>query len=176
MHNITLRLGTRQDVPEIMDIMTAAHRAMADPSAYITDEEEYVSAHVDGAGFILLGEVDGTAAGFFLVCLPGLGENNLGHYLDFSREQLLRTAIMDSAAVRPEYQGLGLMGKMFREAVRRTAGRYDYLLGTVAPDNIPSLRNFEKCGFQRLKLVVKPGGQKRLLMGRFRETPEATRW
>lgn len=71
MHNITLRLGTRQDVPEIMDIMTAAHRAMADPSAYITDEEEYVSAHVDGAGFILLGEVDGTAAGFFWYAFRG---------------------------------------------------------------------------------------------------------
>lgn len=148
--------------------MTEAHEAMADKSAYITDDEDYISAHVSGEGFILLREVDGKAAGFFLVCIPGLKENNLGYYLDFSRQQLLETAIMDSAAVRPAYQGKGLMGQMFREAVRRTKS-FPYLLGTVAPDNYPSLRNFERCGFRRLKLVVKPQGQKRLLMGRLPE-------
>lgn len=169
MESITLRQASREDVPVIMEIMTAAHRAMADPDAYITDSQDYVARHVSREGFILLSQVDQRIGGFFLVSIPGDGKDNLGHYLDFTRRQLMETAIMDSAAVRPAYQGMGLMGRMFREAVRRTEPRYTYLLGTVAPDNVPSLRNFEKCGFQEIRRVVKPQGQTRLLMGRFRE-------
>ncbi len=169
MEQVTLRLACREDVPKIMEIMDRAHRTMADPDAYITDSQDYVEQHISRQGFILLSQVDKTVIGFFLVCVPGLGENNLGRYLNFTRRQLLETALMDSAAVQPEYQGMGLMGRMFREAVRRTENSYPYLLGTVAPDNTPSLRSFERCGFCRMKQVVKPQGQKRLLMGRCRE-------
>lgn len=169
MEQVTLRLASWEDVPEIMEIMDRAHGAMTDPEAYITDSQDYVERHVSRQGFILLSQVEGAVAGFFLVCVPGLGENNLGRYLDFTRQQLLETVLMDSAAVRPEYQGMGLMGRMFREAVRRTENSYPYLLGTVAPDNTPSRRCFESCGFRQMKQVVKPQGQKRLLMGRFRE-------
>ena len=166
MPEIMFRLATPTDVPAIMDIMTKAHRAMPDPSAYITDDEPYIAAHIQGESFVLLAEADGVTAGFFLVCVPGLAENNLGHYLNFSENQLRQVAMMDSAAVLPEFQGLGIMGHMFTLAVARTAPNYPYLLGTVSPDNFPSRRNFEKCGFSILKIVEKPGGLKRLLMGR----------
>ena len=168
MSEITLRTAQMADVPEIMRIMTEAHRAMADPSAYITDDEGYVAGHITENGFTLLAEVDGAAAGFFLVCVPGLEEGNLGYYLGFSERQLRGVAMMDSAAVLPEYQGMGIMGRMFREAVRRTEGQQPYLLGTVAPENYASRRNFEKCGFSAFKIIQKPGGLTRLLMGRFR--------
>ena len=69
-----IRLAEDRDVPEIMAVMTEAHEAMADPSAYLTDPEDYVRDHVSRRGFILLGEQDGFIAGFFMVSLPGLGE------------------------------------------------------------------------------------------------------
>lgn len=166
MPEITIRPAVPADVPTIMHIMETAHRAMADPSAYITDDSVYVSAHIRADGFTLLAEVDGNPAGFFLVCVPGLTENNLGHYLGFSEAQLLGVAMMDSAAVLPEFQGLGIMGAMFRRAVELTESSYPYLLGTVAPDNVPSRRNFEKCGFSVLQTIKKPGGLTRLLMGK----------
>ena len=169
MSEITIRMAAPADVPAIMDIMTAAHRAMADPGAYITDDAEYVAAHIRENGFTLVAEADGAPAGFFLVCVPELAENNLGRYLGFSEGQLMEVAMMDSAAVRPEFQGLGIMGRMFHRAVELTAETYPYLLGTVAPENTPSRRNFEKCGFSVLKTVEKPGGLRRLLMGRCRE-------
>lgn len=166
MPDIMLRPAIMADVPAIMHIMEAAHRAMTDPSAYITDDAPYVAAHIRDKGFTLLAEADGIPAGFFLVCVPGLAENNLGYYLDFSERQLLQVAMMDSAAVLPEFQGMGIMGRMFEQAAERAWADYPYLLGTVSPDNIPSRRNFEKCGFSILKTIEKPGGLKRLLMGR----------
>lgn len=166
MPEITIRMALPNDVSAIMHIMETAHRAMADPSAYITDDAAYVSAHIRQNGFTLMAEVDGTPAGFFLVCVPGDMENNLGHYLDFSEQQLMEVAMMDSAAVLPEFQGLGLMGKMFHRAVELTEQDYAFLLGTVAPENAPSRRNFEKCGFAVLQTIKKPGGLTRLLMGK----------
>jgi ribosomal protein S18 acetylase RimI-like enzyme len=164
MEHILLRLATQADVSAIMDIMTAAHNAMADPTAYITDDAAYVSAHIRGKGFTLLAEVDGTPAAFFLVCVPGEGSNELGHYLGFTPEQIQATAILDSVAVHPNYQGMGLMGMLLKEALLRTA-HCDYHLATVAPDNWPSRGNFQRQGFEVLQEIVKPQGQKRLLMG-----------
>ena len=144
---------------------------MADQNAYITDDIPYIRDHIQDNGFTLVAEDGEVMVGFFLVCVPGLTENNLAYELDFSEEQLLQVALMDSAAVLPAYQGRGIMSQMFKMAVERTETQYPYLLGTVAPDNYPSRRNFEKNGFQCLKIIEKYGGRVRCLMGRFRETP-----
>lgn len=166
MSEITLRMAGLSDVPAIMDIMDRAHSAMADPTAYITDPPEYVSHYVQRDGFVLLAVEQDTPVGFFMAAAPGLRENNLGRYLGFSPEELQKTIMMDSAAVLPEYQGRGIMGMMFRRAVELAAERYPYLVGTVAPDNYASLKNFERNGFTRRRTITKPGGQVRLLMGR----------
>ena len=168
---MNLRQAGPADVPAILHIMTAAYEALADKSLYITDDEDYIAANIAAPSFILLAEEDDCPVGFFLICVPGLTDNNLGHYLGFSEEQLLQVAMMDSAAVLPEYQGRGVMGAMFRAAADRAGEAYPYLLGTVSPDNGASLHNFEKCGFTMKKRVVKPNGYERLLMGKFRETP-----
>ena len=166
MSRITLRLAKAEDVSAIMEIMHRAHEAMADPSAYITDSAEYVSHYTQQDGFVLLA-VDGEKpVGFFMAAAPGLRENNLGHYLGFTPQELKGTLMMDSAAVLPDYQGLGIMGMMFARAVEMGAEKYTYLLGTVAPENAPSFRTFEKNGFTLCKNITKPGGQVRCLMGK----------
>lgn len=166
---IVIRNAELSDCETIMAIMASAHEAMLDKDAYITDDLPYIQEHIREKGFGLMAEVDGIPAGFFVTAYPGLDENNLGRELEFSQQQLLKTALMDTAAVLPRYQGMGLMGRMFREAVRLAQQEYPYLLGTVHPENIPSRRNFEKNGFIVQKELVKPSGSPRLLMGRFSE-------
>lgn len=170
MKEIKIRPAVPEDAETIIEIMTIAHEAMADPAAYITDDLPYIKRHLVEEGFGLMAEVDGVPAGFFVVSIPGMTEDNLGHLLDFTEQQLMQTALMDTAAVLPVYQGMGLMGKMFSQAVAKAEGQWPYLLGTVHPDNTPSRRNFEKNGFTPLKTIVKPSGSLRLLMGRIKET------
>ena len=165
MSEFSLRLANQTDVPEIMEIMSAAHSAMVDPSDYITDPEDYVRVHVSEKGFIVLGMDGEEIAGFFMAVLPAYVRENTGYELDFSEEILCRTAILDSVAVRPAAQGQGLMGMLLQEALRRLAGEADFFVATVSPNNAASLHNFEKCGFHPLKEIRKPGGQIRYLMG-----------
>ena len=166
MSEIVLHLAKPEDVPAIMEIMEKAHEAMADPGAYILDDADYVSHYVQRDGFVLLALEDDIPVGFFMAAAPGLRENNLGRYLSFSEDELQKTLMMDSAAVLPQAQGKGIMGKMFAKAVELGQQQYPYLVGTVAPGNFPSIRNFEKNGFTVRKTITKPGGQVRLLMGK----------
>lgn len=166
MSEIVLRLAKPENVPAIMEIMRLAHAAMEDPSAYILDDAAYVSHYVRQDGFVLLALEQDTPVGFFMAAAPGLRENNLGRYLGFSEDELKKTLMMDSAAVLPRAQGKGIMGKMFARAVELGMKNYSYLVGTVAPGNFPSIRNFEKNGFTVRKTITKPGGQVRLLMGK----------
>ena len=54
MSEIVLRMAKSEDVPAIMEIMHQAHAAMADPSAYILDDADYVFHYVNRNGFVLL--------------------------------------------------------------------------------------------------------------------------
>lgn len=166
MSEIVLRMAKSEDVPTIMEIMHQAHAAMADPSAYILDDADYVFHYVNRNGFVLLALEHELPVGFFMAAAPGLQENNLGRYLGFSDDALKETLMMDSAAVLPQAQGKGIMGMMFARAVELGQMQYPYLVGTVAPGNFPSIRNFEKNGFTVRKTITKPGGQVRLLMGK----------
>lgn len=171
MAEIELRFAQQADVPVIMDIMTRAHENMKDGKMYITDTAEYVSERIRGNGFVLLALADGKPAGFFMVRIPGLGKDNLGYYLNFTEEQLMQVAIMDSVAVLPEYQGMGIMEKLLREAIALSEQDYSILLGTIAPENWPSRKNAEKQGLKPLLQIEKEGGYVRLIMAKFKETP-----
>ncbi len=166
MSEIVIRAARLADVPTIIEIMHQAHAAMADPSAYILDDADYVSHYVWQDGFVLLALENEVPVGFFMAAAPGVQENNLGRYLGFSEDALQKTLMMDSAAVLPHAQGKGIMSMMFARAVELGQMQYPYLVGTVAPGNYPSIRNFEKNGFTVRKTITKPGGQVRLLMGK----------
>lgn len=166
-----LRIAKMSDAEAVYNIMVIGHETIWDKNAYVIGDMEYITSHIEDNGFILVAEEDDKIVGFLMVDIPGLHEDNLGYDLGFTEEQLLDTAIMESSAVLPEYQGKGIMGAMFRRAVEMTEGEYTFLLGTVQPDNLPSRRNFEKCGFQCLMIKEKYGGRLRCIMGRFRENP-----
>ena len=171
MKEITIRKAHMSDAETVYQIMVDAQKHIWDKNAYSIGDMEYVVYHIRDNGFTLVAEDGENIVGFLMVDIPGLGEDNLGYDLDFTEQQLMDTAIMESAAVLPEYQGRGIMGAMFKQAVEMTEREYTYLLGTVHPDNTPSRRNFEKLGFHCLLIKEKYGGKLRCVMGRFRETP-----
>lgn len=142
-----------------MVIMEEAKASSVHPEWFVADSAEYVRAHIEGKGFVILAETgQGEAAGFFLVKRPE-PEENLGRFLSFTGEQLACVAVMDSAAVKGKYRGNGLQGRMLREAERlvKKAG-FRFLMCTVHPDNRFSLDNMEKNGYQIQKTVRCYGG------------------
>lgn len=154
----TIRRAGTEDLGGIMKLMEEAKADTAHPDWFFADEEAYVREHLDGDGFVITAcTQDGGIAGFFLVKKPELSDN-LGNYLDFTKEQLKRVAVMDSAVVGSAWRGNGLQGRMLKKAEELLAGECTYLMCTIHPDNIYSLGNMQKHGYEVKKTVRCYGG------------------
>lgn len=68
--------------------------------------------------------------------------------------------------IDPASRGQGLQTKMGEALIRRVrdSGDFDYVLTTVMPTNIPSLKDKFKLGFKIVKTTYKYGGKKRHVM------------
>ena len=95
----------------------------------------------------------------FFVILPGAHPDNLGYDLGMEEEKLKLCAMMDTAAVLPEFRGHYLQYKMMQHAEGdlRQIG-YRYLLCTVHPENVFSRSNVMKQGYQKMLTKEKYGG------------------
>ena len=98
---IQIRYAEQADVPEIMKIMTTASRLVEDAKWYSMDDESYVRRHIDQEGFVLKALIDKKTAGFLLVRYPKDAKDNLGEYLNLTKQESLMVAHMESAAVLP---------------------------------------------------------------------------
>ena len=102
---------------------------------------------------------EGKAGAMFFVILPGTHPDNLGYDLGMEEEKLKLCAMMDTAAVLPEFRGHYLQYKMMQHAEGdlRQIG-YRYLLCTVHPENVFSRSNVMKQGYQKMLTKEKYGG------------------
>ena len=136
-----IRRAVSQDVDELESIMEVAKQTVKKPEWFVADDRSWLESHIENQGFTMAAEAqDGKLAGFFIVAFPDEGEKNLGHELKFVPEKLCLTAHMDSAAVRPEYRGHHLQGRLLEAAERELCSYpYEYLFCTVHPENYASL-------------------------------------
>lgn len=153
------------DRDEILKVMEEAASGLSEQDWYVTDDREYVEAHLGERGFILKAVFRERIQGFLSVHVPGQEEGHLGEYLGLNEEEKNLCAYMDSVAVREEARGQGLMRTLLAEAEKllRAEG-YVFLLGTVHPKNRFSHENFRRQGYRDLVSVEKYGGLPRVVV------------
>lgn len=160
-----IRRAADGDVPGIMAVMDEAKNLSEHPEWFVADDEDFVRRHLSEEGFVIVAVAeDGQIAGFFLVKEPRPDEN-LGVYLDFDSEKLKQVAVMDSAAVGTAYRGNGLQGRMLKEAEKTLdTQKFRYLMCTIHPENIYSLQNMQRHGYEVKKTVQCYGGLPRHIL------------
>ena len=162
LREVTIEYAVLEDLPVIMNIMHAALELVEDKSWYAVDGEEFVAKCIEGQGFTLKAMVDGNIAGFLTVRYPWKDDDNLGDYIGLSEEEKMYVAHMESAAVLPEYRGMRIQNKLMAkgfELLKET--EYKYVMGTAHPDNVYSVNNFHKLGYEIVADVKKYGGLRR---------------
>lgn len=160
-----LRLAELADAPSIHHVMTVAGAAAAAPDLYYVDTLEFVEDHIACEGFIVVAEVDSQIVGFQIVRRPGSADDNLGLEIGLSGADLDAVAHVESAAVLPAHRGGGIQRALVTEAERRLVELgYRWLMCTVHPDNVHSLRNLRALGFEVIGTRDKYGGYRRHIM------------
>lgn len=185
-----IRFARCEDARTFYDVMQAAYDSLDNKDLYICDDYEYVRAVLENpdAGFGLMyyqenpdekpdrnpeekpgRESDsGYCAGVLLVIFPGEAEDNLARDMSL-KGYLMAVAHIESAAVRAESRGNGIQKKLIEYAcdyLCRKCGNIRYAMATVSPDNIPSLKSFEKAGFKIMLTKEKYGGKLRHILMR----------
>lgn len=157
----TITHADADDVSAFAGILRSVWNNMDNQDWFLIDDEEYVSNILTtdaGIGYKAVDTSTGAIAGLFMVALPGLGDGNLGYDAGFTEAQLMKTAIMDSAAILPEYRGHHLQYRLMQtaEAELKKLG-YRYLMCTVHPDNHASHNTVTRQGYRVVTTKQKYG-------------------
>lgn len=155
------------DTGEIYRIMIQAGSGIEAKGWYLTDTEDYIRQHIEDRdrGIVLKAVEDCRIAAFFLIHIPGTEADNLGHYKKLDDSECLKVAYMDSIAVAPGFRGRGLQYTLMAKGEEYLASTpCCHLMGTVHPDNIYSLGNFLKRGFEVAATVRTYGNLPRHIM------------
>ncbi|MBE5954943.1 MAG: GNAT family N-acetyltransferase [Lachnospiraceae bacterium] len=165
----TIEYAVKKDIPSMMNIIEESLPLIPDLDWFVGDTAEFYERHISDCGFTLKAICcsTGTLAAYFTVRYPKLENDNLGYDLDFTDADLLTTAHMETCVVHPDYRGHHLEARLMKQAVEILKNTdYHYLLGTVHPDNVPSLKAFLSNDFHVAKTAKKYGGKLRHIMYR----------
>ena len=154
--DITIRKATPADLEAFLAFTHAVRDAMDSTAWFALDpDEELRELTAEGDMEFWMAEAGGRLAAVFSIIRPGLRDFNLGYDLGLTETELLRVTHMDTAAVHPDFRGMGLQKRMMTEAEAHLEGRI--LLCTIHPDNRYSLRNAQSLGYRVEKQVNKYG-------------------
>lgn len=162
---IDFRRAVPEDIDRVVELQQRIVDALPDKDIYATAErEEYLVQLKEDVCFIAEG--DGRTAGFS-VMVPNDPANprNYGKYLDYSEEQLAKTASLDLTMVDPDFRGLGIQ-RIFNKLRIGTAIEMGATEGlcTISPDNPYSYRNFLVLNFEIIEQREMYGGKQRYIL------------
>lgn len=162
---IEIRKGGREHTEALISLLREVWEQMEHKEWFFLDDPEDVRQMMADGTMELWVAMDGDRlAGAFDMLIPGLRSWNYGYDLGFSQEELLRVINMDTAAVHPDYRGLGLQKKLLETAEEEIRNRGKHiLLCTVHPENRFSLNNVQKMGYTIQKELPKYGSVRYVL-------------
>ncbi|WP_188736787.1 GNAT family N-acetyltransferase [Oceanobacillus neutriphilus] len=162
--NTYLRYLTTTDLPQILELQTAVYEALEDK-----DRLE----PLDRDEFLTILEGDPLTVGVFhqekLIAFraflnPAADEEGLGRDIGLTEEDYAQIIYSEISNVHPDFRGNHLqtrMGKCIMEQLDTAA--YRYILATVAPGNIPSMKDKFALGMRIYKVKEKYGGKLRYI-------------
>lgn len=157
-----IRKAGLEDAQAIADVIQEVFLGMEHKEWYVADNADYTKEMLGtkrGLAYKAVEKKSGQLAGVLMVTFPGISEENLGNDVGFSKEQLLKTAHMESAAVLPKYRGNHLQYLLMQRAEKEAAEMgYGYLMCTIHPGNRYSKENAMRQGYQVIKTKEKYGG------------------
>ena len=172
----SLALLTEEHLPEVLALQERIIGVLEQPEfLQPLTHEEFVYI-LSGNGMLAGAFVDDRFIAFRAMLDPGEDEEHLGSDAGVSQNKLSSVLYSEISGVDPDFRGHGLqttLGKWLMEHVERD--RYRYICTTVAPFNIPSLKDKFALGLRIKGLKVKYGHKLRYILFKdlqepFRET------
>ncbi|PEP56476.1 N-acetyltransferase [Bacillus pseudomycoides] len=125
------------------------------------EEYQYI---LNGNGLIIGAFVDQELIAFRALLVPPIDNKHLGFDIGLTEDDLDRVIYQEISNVHPKCRGNGMqkiLATVIMEQLTQTDSKYDYVCCTVAPFNIPSLKDKFAQAMEIAALKEKYGGDMR---------------
>ncbi|WP_020007502.1 N-acetyltransferase [Salinicoccus albus] len=161
---MNLKYLTRNDLPEIMALQHVVYNMLEDKEVLQTLNEDEFKEIID-QGFIVGICDQHTLVGIRAMYIPPVDyEEHLADDAELTEKD--KVIFSEISFINPSYRGRRLQTKMGEELIGEVKkdGRFDYILTTVMPYNLASLKDKFRLGFKIVKTSYKYNGKKRHIL------------
>lgn len=157
--------GTLDDTVRFVDFLAEVKKTVVRQDWFYMDPPDLIRKMMEDGTMELWLAMDGDRlAASFDILYPGIESYNYGYDLGLTEDELRLVIHMDTSAVHPDYRGLGLQRRMIANAEMELSGQgRRILLSTVHPDNLYSLNNLLRQGYEIQKRMQKYGSERYIL-------------
>ncbi len=162
---VVRKLGTK-DLSEILDVQVQVVQALENPAILQPLAKEEFQYILEGKGMAIGTYVHQELIAFRALLVPPIDKDHLGLDIGLPEDQLSKVLYQEISNVLPAFRGNQLqkiMAEVIMEELTKEGNPYRYICCTVAPFNIPSLKDKFAQGMEIAGLKEKYGGSLRYI-------------
>lgn len=159
LEEITIKILSVIELSNLLNLQNEALKHLSDSSSLQPlSEEEFINIF-DDKGIVLGVFKQQELIAFRALLKPVLDEDHLGLDIGLAKEELEQVMYQEVSVVHPNYRGHGLQKTMGNYIMNEVdTQKYRYVCATVAPFNIPSIKDKFDQGLQIVDLKLKYDG------------------
>ncbi|MFC5543379.1 GNAT family N-acetyltransferase [Ureibacillus suwonensis] len=152
-------------IPQILDLQQAVVDSLPDKQTLEPLSDEEFRFILEGNGLMIGVFIEDRLIAFRALLIPEMDDQGLGKDIGLTEEEdLKRVLYQEISNVHPDFRGYGLQKKMAQIIMKHIdMSNFDYVLATVMPYNIPSIKDKLHQGMYIAALKEKYGGKLRYI-------------
>ncbi|WP_144492414.1 MULTISPECIES: GNAT family N-acetyltransferase [Bacillus cereus group] len=157
-------LLSREHIEQILSLQNVVVEALEDKGRLQPLSQEEFQYILEGNGMMIGAFIENELIAFRALLVPPIDDEHLGLDIGLSESELHRVIYQEISNVHPNCRGNGMqkiLANVIMDELQKEDGKYDYVCCTVAPFNIPSLKDKFAQGMEIAALKEKYGGSMR---------------
>ena len=176
--NYTVRKLVLDDLDKIIELQRIVAETLANKETLQTLSEEEYRYIINGKGLLLGAFIEEELIALRALMVPPIDEEHLGLAVGLEKE-LDKIIYQEISMVNPKYRGNRLqqqLGQLIMKALDKSSLSFKYICCTVAPFNIPSLKDKFNQGMTVRAIIEIYGGKLRYVFVKKIKDNEKLQW
>lgn len=153
-----------EHIEQILLLQNVVVEALEDKSRLQPLSQEEFQYILEGNGMMIGAFIENELIAFRALLVPPIDDEHLGLDIGLLESELHRVIYQEISNVHPNWRGNGMqkiLATVIMDELQKEDSKYDYVCCTVAPFNIPSLKDKFAQGMKIAALKEKYGGSMR---------------
>ncbi|PEJ69438.1 N-acetyltransferase [Bacillus wiedmannii] len=153
-----------ENIEQILSLQNVVVKALEDKSRLQPLSLEEFQYILEGNGMMIGAFIENELIAFRALLVPPIDDEHLGLDIGIQESELHRVIYQEISNVHPSCRGNGMqkiLATVIMDELQKEDSKYDYVCCTVAPFNIPSLKDKFAQGMEIAALKEKYGGSLR---------------